>query len=218
MRRSGSAHHSGGPALARSRAGRFFGLLTATAIGAGALIAAAAPGVAYRDGPPPGFSGGFGEQSCDACHFSNEVNAAGGSLEIGGSGEEFVPGKSYPITITLARRGVSAVGGFQLTARFADDGAQAGTLEVDSADADRIAVTTDREVQYAYQRLVGSVPAVTDSFRWVVRWTAPATGRTVIFHAAANASDGDGSASGDYVYTAVDTSSLLKPGGGESGR
>jgi hypothetical protein len=25
--------------------------------------------IAYADGAAPGFSGGFGESSCDACHF-----------------------------------------------------------------------------------------------------------------------------------------------------
>ena len=216
MRRSRIMSDRDGPALARAGAGPFVrAVVTATALVLVALIAtAAAPGVAYRDGPPPGFSGGFGEPSCDACHFSNELNDREGLLEIGGAPEEFVPGKSYPIRIALGRRGV-AVGGFQLTARFADDGAQAGTFGVDTAHAGRVAVSTDREIQYAYQRLSGSTPAVTDTFQWVVRWTAPATARPVIFHAAANAADGDGSASGDYVYTAADT---LNASGGEGGR
>jgi hypothetical protein len=40
-----------------------------------------------------------------------------------------------------------------------------------------------------------------------VPWTAPNGGGPVIFHAAANAADGNGSADGDFVYTATGESS-----------
>lgn len=178
-------------------------LVLGGAVVAGAAIAAAAaPHPPYRDGAPPGFSGGFGEASCDACHFSAEPNDGVGTLRMEGAGEAFVPGRSYPITITLTRPEMVAAG-FQLTARFSDGGSQAGTLSADSSSTPRTAVATDRGIQYAYQLLAGSAPAAGDTASWVVRWTAPAAGEAVTFHLAANAADGDGSASGDYVYTAT---------------
>ena len=38
----------------------------------------------YAEGAPPGFSGGFKEESCHACHFHAEPNAPGGMLTIEG--------------------------------------------------------------------------------------------------------------------------------------
>ena len=54
--------------------------------GAAALVlSTVAPDAAprYADGAPPGFSGGFKEQSCDACHFEAEVNTRPGEVTTG---------------------------------------------------------------------------------------------------------------------------------------
>jgi hypothetical protein len=101
-----------------------FGLLAMAAATAGVLSSAdvVPPSVAYRDGPPPGFSGGFGEQSCHACHFSAEPNQPPGAMSLSGLPERYTAGETYVITLTLSRPGM-AIGGFQLTARFADSGA-----------------------------------------------------------------------------------------------
>ena len=46
----------------------------------------------YADGAPPGFSGGFGESACDACHFEAAVNTPPGSVTLTGIPDRFVPG------------------------------------------------------------------------------------------------------------------------------
>jgi hypothetical protein len=164
-----------------------------------AATAARAP---YPDGAPPGFSGGFGEDSCTACHFDYDLNQPPGSVALSGIPAAYTPGTSYAITIALGRPG-TARAGFQLTARF-EDGTQAGALAAPVGAEDRIAVTPEAStgVLYAHQRDAGSRPSGESAARWTVRWTAPATGTAaVLFHVAANAADGDGSASGDYVYT-----------------
>jgi len=155
--------------------------------------------LAYRDGPPAGFSGGFGEDHCQACHSGDKVNAAPGRLTVSAP-ERYSPGKTYAVTITLKRPGM-AIGGFQLTARFEEGGAQAGTLALGDGQQDRVKVLTDRGVQYAYHLRPGSQLTATDVVRWTLRWTAPAGRRAVLFHAAANAANGDDSQSGDFVYT-----------------
>jgi hypothetical protein len=104
--------------------------------------------------------------------------------------------------VTLARPGVKRVG-FQLAARFADGGAQAGTLTPGSVEGDRVGVESLGGVQYAGQKKAGSAPGAGDSTTWTIEWTAPASGGTVTFHAAANAGDGNESADGDFVYTAA---------------
>lgn len=157
------------------------------------------PGLAYRDGPPAGFSGGFGEDHCQACHFGDKVNANPGRLRISAP-ERYSPGRTYTVTISLTRPGM-AIGGFQLTARFADDSTQAGTLAPADGQQNRIKVLTDRGVQYAYHSRPGTDLTAADAVRWTLQWTAPAGRRVVLFHVAANAANGDDSQSGDFVYT-----------------
>lgn len=154
------------------------------------------------DGAPPGFSGGFGEDSCLACHFEADLNEPPGRLSLSGVPAAYTPGRPYPLTIALSRPG-TALAGFQLTARF-EDGTQAGRLAPPAGAEDRVGISSsaDTQVSYAHQREGGSRPTAEGATRWTVEWTAPAAGaHAVLFHVAANAADGDGSASGDYVYT-----------------
>jgi hypothetical protein len=190
-------------------------VLRAVAIAAGALAvwlpivligaAPASPG-AYRDAPPPGFSSGFGEPSCHACHFSREPNQAPGGLALRGVPERYAPGATYPITVILTRPGMSAAG-FQLTARFTDGARQAGSLAPAPSDSSRVAITISYDIAYAHQLRAGSAPAGRDSASWTLLWTAPAAAGAVSFHAAANAADGDDTVDGDFVYTTSATTS-----------
>ena len=159
-------------------------------------------GERYADGAPPGFSGGFNEQSCHACHFHAEVNSEPGRLTIAGVPKRFVGGERYPITITLARSGMM-LGGFQLTARFTDGGEQAGALAAAPEDEERIGIAVQGSIQYAGQRRKGAALAAPSTGRWVLVWTAPMASAPVTFHVAANAADGDDRVDGDYIHTAV---------------
>ena len=204
---------SGEPAAAHAGAGSSWpaaaALVLAALLGASVLHAASVTGperltptASYADGAPPGFSGGFGEQSCHACHFHNDLDAEPGRVTIAGLPERFVPGTSYPLTITLTRPGMT-IGGFQLAARLEDGGAQAGTLAPGPSETERLAVETQGGVEYANQRVPGTALAEPDTAQWTVLWTAPATRETVQIHIAANAADKDGTAEGDYVHTTV---------------
>ncbi|MGH7470618.1 MAG: choice-of-anchor V domain-containing protein [Longimicrobiales bacterium] len=184
-------------------------MIRAVAIAAGAIAvlvpimligAASVSPNAYRDAPPPGFSSGFGEPSCHACHFSREPNEPPGRLGLRGVPERFTPGATYPITLTLTRPGMT-VAGFQLTARFTDGAQQAGVLAPAPSDSSRVAVTVSYDIAYAHQVRTGHALATRDRAAWTVLWTAPATARAVSFHAAANAANGDDTVDGDYVYT-----------------
>ncbi len=155
----------------------------------------------YRDGPPTGFSGGFGEDNCLACHFADKLNIPPGNVAISAP-PRYSAGETYEVTLTLTRPGM-IVGGFQLTARFEDGGAQAGMLSLVEGDSARIKLTTDRGVQYAYHKRPGTELTGRDSVRWALRWTAPASGGGVVFHVAANAANDDDSQFGDFVFTAT---------------
>lgn len=168
------------------------------------------PQPTYRDGPPPGFSGGFGEPGCDGCHFGGPVDDGVGKLTIDGIGDSYTPGASYSISVSLTRPGMK-LAGFQITTRFAANGDQAGELVVGPSHDQAIGITVDRNVQYLFQRANGATP-VGDSLRWTFRWTAPASGGTILVSASANAANGDDATSGDYVYRLSRTLSPSAPG------
>jgi hypothetical protein len=162
----------------------------------------------YAAGAPPGFSGGFGEPSCHACHFYAEVNTPAGRLVVDGVPKGFAAGGRYAIAIMLSRPGMT-LAGFQLTARFKDGGRQAGTLAPTAAEEKRIRVERLVDIQYVNQQEDGAAVSTAGTARWSVEWIAPASRDTVVFHVAANAADADGTVDGDYVYTAVVESAAM---------
>src|SRR5436309_2108435 len=85
---------------------------------AGFLLATPIVGGAFKEGPYPNVTGGFGEQSCHLCHLDNPVNAPGGTLTLEGVPAAFTPGQTYALTVTIAREGMRR-GGFEIAARFA---------------------------------------------------------------------------------------------------
>lgn len=177
-------------------------------IAAGVLALAAATAAAdsgrvharaYPLGAPPGVTGGFGEPTCQMCHFGADVNEPGGSLAIDGLPERYAPGETYRLIVRL-RRGELGAAGFQLSART-DAGAQAGTLAGGGMQTQVQPGTGG--VQYAGHTEAGSGPTGPGAAEWTVSWTAPARGAgPVRFHASANAADGDNSPLGDHVYAA----------------
>jgi hypothetical protein len=158
---------------------------------------------AFLDGPPPGYTGGFGEPTCALCHFGSAVNEAGGTLSLAGVPDTYHRGERYRITVSLARGDLQR-GGFSLSARFAEGaaaGRQAGTFR---APDERVKVVegTPGGVQYAGHARPGVQPAAPGRIEWTVEWTAPdSAAGPVVFHAAANSADGDESQFGDLVYT-----------------
>jgi hypothetical protein len=172
----------------------------ATCFAAAIAFAAAADGLAMRDMPPTARTGGFGEDTCQSCHFHADLDTGSGSLTILGLPDRFEPGKRYTLSLIMAHPAM-AVAGFQLSARF-EDGTQAGALAAMDPDSRTLAVSTDAGVQYAHHLLDGTTPAAPDTARWTIHWTAPDSGGTVVFHAIGNAGDDDDSPLGDFVYTA----------------
>jgi hypothetical protein len=159
---------------------------------------------AYAEGAPPGFSGGFKEESCHACHFHEQLNSGGGRLAIEGMPASFEAGQRYSLTVTLTQAGMKRAG-FQLATRF-KDGAQAGTLAPGPGEEERVTVETQSGVQYAGQRKAGSSVSAAYVTRWMIEWIAPDRGGPVVVHVSANAADGNESADGDFVYTAASES------------
>lgn len=175
------------------------------------FVSAGSPVFGYAESAPPGFSGGFDEQTCHACHFRTDLDSAPGRVTIDGVPERFVAGERYQITVTLTRPKIK-IAGFQLTARFKDGGAQAGTLAPVLGEEARIGIDIQDDVQYANQRRKGAELTVPETARWALVWTAPQWDGPVVFHVAANAANADDTAEGDYIHTAVVDAVPNRPG------
>ncbi len=168
-------------------------------VGLAALCLLAAAWRPYRDGPPPAHTGGFDEPTCQACHFDGPLNAPGGHLTLDGVPEAYVAGRTYRLTVTLHRPAMAA-GGFELAARLAESGLQAGAFDVAGGRVRLTGVDTSA-VQYAVHTRAGTTPSAPDTARWSLVWHAPpGPAGPVVFHLAANAANDDDSEFGDFIY------------------
>jgi hypothetical protein len=182
------------------------------------LISLPLSALAFKEGPYPNVTGGFGEQSCHLCHLDNPVNAPGGSLSLTGVPQSYLPGQTYEITISLARAGMRR-GGFEIAARFASGkqkGKQAGWWKVPDARLQLIPGAVDKSLTFVQHNLQGSRTATPGSNTWTIEWTAPseasASAGTVQFNVAANAANNDDSALGDYIYIRQLRSAIVRSG------
>lgn len=158
---------------------------------------------AFKEGPYPNVTGGFGEQSCHLCHVDNPVNASGGAVALEGVPTTFVAGKTYPITVTISREGMRR-GGFEIAARFASGrqrGRQAGAWRLLDTRAQLIPGAVDKALTFVQHNLTGSRAATPGANTWTVEWIAPAAASAPVqFNVAANASNNDDSPLGDFIY------------------
>lgn len=156
----------------------------------------------YPENPPPAHTGGFGEPSCHTCHFDGGVNEGDGRLILSGLAEGYDAGTSHTVEVLLAKEEMMRAG-LQLSARYANGsnaGVQAGTFVMID---DRLTIDTENNIQYVRHTKPGTNLSENGKARWAMRWDAPETfdrGDTVVFHLAANASNGDDSEFGDFIY------------------
>lgn len=165
-------------------------------------LAAAVVGAGNTAGPPPGYTGGFGEPTCESCHAGLPLNEPGGALVVGGLDDgELEPGATRRVTLTLTGDGMGRAG-FQAAFRLdeGEPGAPAGTLRpID--ERTRVIRDASSGVEYVQQSETGSA-LVNGAGRWEFEWTAPDRPASVALHVAANSADGDDSPLGDLIYTA----------------
>lgn len=173
--------------------------LAAALVFAGA--AAAVPVSPTAEGPPPGFTGGFGEPTCVACHIGNDVNAFGGRVTVVGLPATYEPGRDYVLTVRLEAEGTE-VAGFMASSRYAEGssrGMNAGALVPTDP---HVVVTDSAGVSYVHQSTTGSRPSSSEGTSWSFVWAAPRVGAPVALHVAANSGNADKSPLSDLVYTA----------------
>lgn len=162
----------------------------------------------HLEKPPVAHTGGFGEPTCQACHFGADLNLSGSTLEIVGLGSTYQPGQAHRVTVRLTSFEMGAAG-FQASARRAEGarrGRQAGALiPVDGRT--EVAKGETGDTQYIQHSRAGSRTNA-DIVEWTFDWRAPRGAGPVVFHVAANSANGDHSPLEDLVYT---TSLQLRP-------
>ena len=168
--------------------------------------------LAFREGPLPNMAGGFGDQTCRVCHFDGPLNAPGGRVVLSAPAA-YVPGKAYPITVTLTRKGIER-GGFEIGARFTAGparGRQAGSWTAPTdGRVQSVKSQQDASLIFLQHTTAGSTTRTPGTMAWTLQWTAPQTaGGPVQFNVAANASNDDASPLGDHIYT---TERVSRPG------
>ena len=151
-----------------------------------------------------------------ACHGGNVLNS-GGTLQIMGVPTVYKPDSIYILTVQLASTQNAGAAnrkwGFEITAVGAADGHGFGTLALSHAD------TTDTRIisgagNFSTRRYIQHISAGTRTGQvspatWTLRWTAPSAASATtraLFFAAGNAANGNGSSSGDFIYTTSATS------------
>lgn len=151
----------------------------------------------------PARTGGFGEMTCHQCHSENPLNELSGRITLSGIPATYTPGERYMITVAVVRPQLIKAG-FQMSARFSG-GENAGHNAGAFLPADEMteAIPDDGgRITYIQHSSTGSGVPLPGSSRWTFTWIAPATGGgPVVFHAAANAANGDGLSRGDFIYT-----------------
>lgn len=184
-----------------------FGLAT---LAFGAVLASA-----HSYGPPPGTTAAPGEDSraCAQCHTGTALNAGGGKVEIIlPNGPTYSPGVAQHIMVRVSDP-AQRRWGFQFSARLNSDLAngQAGdlkesdglTMVVCSNGASKPCATAGSTLQFIEHTPEGTRLGTPNGATFEFDWTPPATDvGNVTFYAAGNAANGNGSSSGDHIYTA----------------
>lgn len=134
--------------------------------------------------------------TCTQCHGGTATMQAGWiSSNIPVSG--YVPGQSYTITATATHTGASLFG-FELTAESASSGKVGGLIATNTSENQLLGNGN------AITHTAAGTAASGNSRSWTFDWMAPSAGTgDVTFYAAFNAANGNGTSSGDVIYTST---------------
>lgn len=150
---------------------------------------------ASSSGSPGGKSGspGDGGSTCTDCHVGT-ASPVSGWVTSNIPAQGYTPGQTYQITVTGAQAGAGRYG-FELTAETAA-GSKTGSFAITEAARTRLTNGGNAVTHTSGGNSGGA------STSWSANWTAPATDvGQVRFYTAVNGANGNGTTSGDMIYT-----------------
>lgn len=158
----------------------------------------------YKQTGIAGKTGSPGESTCQSCHGDFALNSGPGTISISNFGMnnwQYVPGQTYPITVTVSQLGAPKFG-FGLEC-LTSTNQNAGSLTIIDPTATKLLGKIVNGVNRINATHVLNGTYSLDSRSFIVNWTAPPAGTgTVNFYFAGNATNDDVSTSGDYIYNA----------------
>lgn len=157
-------------------------------------------GVDYSSGSPGGKTGSPGDSgnTCTQCH-AGTAEPAEGLISSDIPGQGFIPGETYEIQVSFTDENAGLFG-FEVTAENSAD-AKTGTFTLTDEENTQF-VNANAAVSHTNS---GTTP-VDNSKTWTMQWTAPEEPEgPVTFYTAVNAADGNGTNSGDQIYTSSET-------------
>lgn len=153
--------------------------------------------IAYSASPPDGYAGDPpGNRYCTSCH-TGSLNSGPGAVYVTGVPTFYAAGSTYTFTLVV-QDSTGVRFGCEMVAKDTS-GNVVGTFTPSGPN------TTVSSAGYAKHE---NAPYAEDSFAFVFEYTAPDASTyagPIILYAVGNASNGDGSTSGDNVYFYVDT-------------
>ncbi|MBC7426520.1 MAG: T9SS type A sorting domain-containing protein [Bacteroidia bacterium] len=159
---------------------------------------------AYSGGNIPANSNAPSESNCTSCH-SATLNA-GSNLknlifQTNFAGGGYIPDSTYDMTVAFKEPSVSKFG-FQITCLTETGNLKAGAFTtVDSRVQKTTATIGGNSREYLEHTSTGNVKTSTDSIYWKFKWKAPKNSGKIKFYIVINASNNNGSNSGDLIYS-----------------
>ena len=162
--------------------------------------------IATAPQPPAQRTGAPGENTCGSCHTGTLL--ADGSISISISASEYIPGETYPITVSVSDP-LQTRWGFEITALKDSNNSMAGSFQsptqltgIQSAGGRTYAGQDNNGAVVPLEPNDGTHWGTLNGASWVVNWTAPSQGSgTVTFYASGVAANGNGLQDAlDYSY------------------
>jgi hypothetical protein len=152
-------------------------------------------GTMYNGGSPGGKTGSPKDAAtCAQCHSSVTATVEWISTTIPGTG--YVPGEVYTVTVNAVEASAVKMG-FEVTAENASG--KQGVFTI--TDEAKTKLTNGNKA--VTHKTAGNTP-IDGKISWNFNWTAPVNGSgDVTFYGAINAANGNGSTSGDKIYTST---------------
>jgi hypothetical protein len=162
-------------------------------------------------GGKSGKTGAPGENDCTQCHGGSAVNSGVGTVSLStGITAGYDLSATYNMSVSVNQVGISLFG-FSIVALDAN-GASVGNFVAGTDNHIEFLTVSGNNRQYVTHNSNGGASAGSHTFGF--SWVAPSSDvGDVTFYVSANASNGNGGTSGDFIYTTSSTVSAMGGGG-----